>query len=112
MPTKQTIPARTETICRPCQYHKVVGSFRGHDTAWDDCNCLHPHAYDDVDCILTPGERSEVAAVRKELDAITQREGRSIGRTERQPEWCPLKRKMIHPLVLVDDRESGGVLQD
>lgn len=88
MPTNYTIPERHERICRPCEFHKSVGAFFGSDHSWQDWNCIHPNAFDDN--LREPMSDPEKEKLRVEIISLTGREGRNIGKTERQPEWCPL----------------------
>ena len=78
MPTTFHIQARTEHRCEPCKHHKLIGAFhvRHGPGSWVEYACLHPDAYEG----LTLRGRLLFGA------------GRVIGRTERQPEWCPLLR--------------------
>lgn len=92
MPTTHNIPARTERHCEPCQYHKCVGSFhvRSGPGSWRDYNCMHPDAWnEDTSVPLTPEQELRAAEIR----ALVGKEGRNIGRTEKQPCWCPLLRE-------------------
>lgn len=59
-----------------------------HNT-WRDYNCMHPDAFGDMDLSDDP----RIAAKQGELRAILTEHGRHIGKTELQPDWCPLKRK-------------------
>ena len=50
--------------------------------------CTHPDAYPKGEAVP-----SRVTAIAAEVDAVVRRNGRPIGKTEVQPQWCPLKRK-------------------
>lgn len=94
MPSKYTIPARTERVCRPCPHHKMVGAMYGSDYSWQEYNCMHPDAYDEREPLTDP----EKEKIRQRLIGIMSADGRHIGKTELQPEWCPLKRKPQEPV--------------
>jgi len=54
---------------------------------WRQYACMHPDAFGPMPEGLTPKQ----AAKWGELRGRNLEHGRDIGRTERQPEWCPLK---------------------
>lgn len=87
MPSERTIPSRTERLCEPCPHHKMMNAFYGHNSSWRDFNCMHPDAFKELTSDLTPAQK----AVLSKLDALRATEGRHIGRTDKQPDWCPLK---------------------
>ena len=93
MPLTLTIPARTETHCCPCEFHKLTGALhvRIGPGGWREYHCTHPDAYE-FQKDGTPID-PKLIALQKEIDGIMQKEGRLIGRTEIQPAWCPLLRK-------------------
>ena len=92
MPSTHEIPSRTEHRCEPCQYHKRTAAFYGHDHSWQQYSCLHPSANDDL-ALPDDSEKSKAIVARiKELESLTGG-GRHIGRTDRQPSWCPLLRE-------------------
>lgn len=96
MPKTCKIPARTEHRCSPCQYHKLTGAFhtRCGEGSWRSYSCMHPEAYNDQgEEAFTP----ELQARMKAIDALICCGGRYIGRTELQPDWCPLKRESGKP---------------
>ena len=79
MPTELNIPAKTEHRCSPCEYHKCIGALcvRQGPGGYREYVCQHPDANDE----LTPLGRSLFGA------------GKYIGKTEKQPDWCPLRRE-------------------
>jgi hypothetical protein len=91
MPTKLNILAKSVTHCAPCEFHKSVNAFYGSDHSWRDYNCMHPHAYDNLQ--EAPLADPEKEKLRQRLIGHLLEEGRNIGRTELQPGWCPLKRE-------------------
>lgn len=90
MPSIHTIPGRTERICEPCEFHKLFNAFYGSDHSWRDYNCMHPQALDDIGALSSD---PSIAAKQIEIRAWLKEHGRHIGKTERQPEWCPLRRQ-------------------
>ncbi len=89
MPTKFTIPAVSETHCRPCKYHVCIGSLHVYvgGGGWNEHACTHPDAYEP----LPEGTDPETAKIIGEMQA--REVGRNIGKTELQPDWCPLRRE-------------------
>jgi hypothetical protein len=89
MPTTIKIPARVESHCEPCEYHKLIGSFhvRIGPGGWREYTCVHPEAFEPLPPTTDPELAQAVERLRAKLN-----EGRYIGKTERQPEWCPLRR--------------------
>ena len=89
MPTKHNIPSRIENHCEPCEFHKCTGSLhvRIGPGGWREYSCTHPKAFEP----LPPQTDPEKARMYGRLEAM-QKDGRNIGKTENQPEWCPLKR--------------------
>jgi hypothetical protein len=87
MPTTLNIPSRIERRCEPCEHHKCIGSFhvRSGEGSWREYVCQHPAADDE----LTPAGRALFGA------------GKYIGKTEKQPDWCPLRQSQNNKL-------SGG----
>lgn len=79
MPTELHLPPRTEHRCAPCEHHKRIASFhvRSGPGSWVEYVCQHPQADDE----LTPAGRALFGA------------GKYIGKTEKQPEWCPLRQQ-------------------
>ena len=89
MPSTREIPAKIEKLCEPCKYHKRINAFYGHSHSWADYNCMHPKAF-------VPIEKKDDNDVEKEnlrikINEESQKYGRFIGRTELQPDWCPLQ---------------------
>lgn len=83
MPTTYTIPSYVKRTCYPCEHHKMVNAlFGGPGNVWREFNCMHPEAFD-----------PEREKIRQRLIGQMLEHGRSIGRTDRQPDWCPLLRK-------------------
>ena len=66
-----------ERRCEPCEHHKCMGSFhvRSGEGSWREYVCQHPAADDE----LTPAGRALFGA------------GKYIGKTKKQPDWCPLR---------------------
>lgn len=85
MPHTVHFPAHTKIHCEPCAHHKCTGSFlpRIGEGGWHHYICTHPEAYARSS---DPGV-NEVHAAWRALEG-----GRTIGRTEEQPDWCPLLR--------------------
>lgn len=90
MPSTLNIPAHTEFRCAPCEFHKCIGSFhvRVGPGGYREYACMHPEAEDFGPMPLAPEQAARIG----ELRARFARDGRWIGRTEKQPQWCPLKR--------------------
>jgi len=90
MPTKLNIPSRTENHCEPCEHHKCTAMLctRIGPGGWREYVCKHPDAFPPLPKDTDP----EKARIIGKLEAL-QTEGRHIGRTEKQPDWCPLKRE-------------------
>ena len=61
----------------------------GPGNVWDDYNCMHPEAYDDMPLAADQATRDKQLEIRGRLKA----HGRHIGKTEKQPDWCPLRRE-------------------
>ena len=91
MPTTHKIPARTERHCSPCEFHKCTGALftRIGPGGWKEYSCTHPNAFQEGPLPTDP----EKAALAGELRALCKKEGRHIGKTEVQPDWCPLRRR-------------------
>ena len=56
---------------------------------WRQYACMHPEAFDDMPL-------SDDRAIRdKQIEMRTRhmQHGRNIGKTENQPDWCPLRRE-------------------
>jgi hypothetical protein len=90
VPSKYTIPSRTETHCAPCEFHKCTGALCGPagGNSWRRYSCFHPDAFGDL-------KRPEDETLRDKFNAMVARmlhHGRDIGKTEEQPNWCPLRR--------------------
>jgi hypothetical protein len=93
MPSTFEIPRRREHHCAPCEFHKCVAALMGGPgNVWRDYNCMHPEAFDDTVREPLPPEKE---LIRQRLIGRLLEHGRSIGRTERQPDWCPLRKP--HP---------------
>lgn len=91
MPSEHTIPSRRERLCEPCEFHKMVNAmFGGPGNVWRDYNCMHPEAFDDLND--GPMADPEKEKLRQRIIGRMLADGRSIGKTERQPDWCPLRR--------------------
>jgi hypothetical protein len=90
MPTARQIPSHVERVCEPCEFHKMTGAFYGQpDNTWRRYACLHPGAIGPMPKGLT----AEQAAKWGALNGRLLEHGRDIGKTENQPEWCPLKKR-------------------
>jgi len=89
MPTELNIPGHTERYCHPCQHLRFVNAVYGPDFVSGDYKCMHPEAHD---LGATPSDPEE-ARLAGETDAFIQQQGRPIGHEDRQPDWCPLRRK-------------------
>ena len=89
MPSTIQIPARTERHCCPCEHlsTKNIYHSREHGTICDYV-CFHPEANSDGD---DPNETDPVLLeARAHLMELARKYGRDIGKTDRQPKWCPL----------------------
>lgn len=96
MPSTYNIPSRQERHCEPCEFHKMFSAmFGGPGNVWRDYNCVHPEAYDDIHEPLS--DDPKIAAKQGELRARLLEHGRHIGKTELQPDWCPLRRNPEQP---------------
>lgn len=51
---------------------------------------MHPEAFDDLDNVKVRTPEGE--KLRQRLIGRLLKDGRAIGKTERQPDWCPLLR--------------------
>lgn len=69
----------------------------GPGNVWRDYNCMHPRAFDDMD--RKPLVDPEKEKARQRLIGRLLEDGRHIGRTEEQPDWCPLKAGYEHVTV-------------
>jgi hypothetical protein len=92
MPTQYNIPPKTEHHCSPCEYHKLTGALhvRCGEGGYRRYSCMHPEAFDDLDKIHPDPEKEKL---RQRMIGAMLKEGRDIGKTELQPDWCPLKSK-------------------
>lgn len=68
----------------------VNAMFGGPGNVWRDYNCMHPQAFDDLDAPLADPAKEQL---RQRIIGRMQADGRSIGKTENQPDWCPLRRE-------------------
>lgn len=94
MPSAIRIPARTELRCYPCEHHKLTGALhvRCGEGGYRQYACMHPAAFDD-DRSFKPAPDPEAEKLRQRLIGKLLEQGRDIGKTEEQPDWCPLRRK-------------------
>lgn len=91
MPSTFEIPRRRERHCAPCEFHKMTAAMMGGPgNVWREYVCMHPEAFDDM---VREPLLPEKETVRQRLIGAMLEHGRSIGRTERQPDWCPLRRQ-------------------
>lgn len=92
MPTTHKIPERMERHCAPCEFHKLTGAMcvRIGPGGWREYACMHPDASNEDTSVSLTAEQQVLAA---EIRALVGKDGRHIGRTEKQPEWCPLLRQ-------------------
>lgn len=87
MPTQFKIPARTERHCEPCEFLKQSNMICSRlDGIKCDYDCTHPKCYDDLPLSDDPLTRGKQEAMREQ----NAKAGRFIGRTDKQPAWCPL----------------------
>lgn len=85
MPTNITIPVQLKRICEPCEFHKCTGSLHIRTGGgWREYACAHPDAFEPTDSPII----AEMIGRAKQMDG-----GRYIGKTEDQPQWCPLLRQ-------------------
>lgn len=77
-------------VCEPCQYHECIGQFcvRQGPGGWREFVCKHPKANESLFTV----ENKAATALLKRLDKILNRDGRYIGKTDKQPDWCPLEK--------------------
>ncbi len=89
-PTSISFPAHRETHCGRCEHHKCIGSFhvRCGEGGWREYVCGHPQAYEPLSKDVTPEQALAIGRLR----ALTERDGRYIGKTEKTPNWCPFLR--------------------
>lgn len=85
MPSKYTIPAHERRVCEPCEFHRCIRAkfAEGGPGTWREYLCTHPEAFERTG----DPARDELSAIENAIDG-----GRFIGRTEKQPDWCPLLR--------------------
>ena len=89
MPSEFNIPSRRERHCEPCEFHKLTAALMGQPgNTWRQYGCAHPDAYEFGPLAADPA----VAAKQGELRARIRQHPRNIGKTEKQPDWCPLRR--------------------
>ena len=90
MPTTINIPSHVERHCAPCEFHKLTASLhvRIGEGGYRQYACTHPEAFERGP---TPSDPPKARLAGK-IDALLKREGRDIGKTELQPNWCPLRR--------------------
>jgi hypothetical protein len=90
MPSEQQIPQQSYTVCEPCEFHKMTSALYGQPgNTWRQYGCTHPEAYE-----FEPLSNDPAIAVKQgELREGIRRHPRDIGKTEKQPSWCPLKRQ-------------------
>lgn len=62
---------------------------RSGEGSWRQFACMHPEAFDDGPPLSDPDKEM----LRLRWKKIVARDGRNIGKTEKQPDWCPLNRK-------------------
>lgn len=92
---------RIERHCDPCEFHKCFSVLYGQPgNTWRDYNCTHPDAFGP----LKLSDNPDTAFKQGEMRAELKKHGRHIGRTERQPDWCPLRNESINPI-----KTKGGV---
>lgn len=87
MPQLIKFPGRTEAHCEPCEFHNCTGEFHVHcgEGGWREYACGHPDAHE-------ISSDPWIANIQGKMAAFSPG-GRAIGKTDKQPEWCPLKRK-------------------
>lgn len=94
MPTEIKIPERTERRCEPCTFHKLIGAFhvRTGQGSYREYSCMHQDAFRDLLPEQYGSEHLKAKSII--LNQVTNREKeRYIGNTEKQPDWCPLKKE-------------------
>lgn len=88
MPTTLNIPARHERHCEPCEHLKrenmLCSRLNGISC---DYVCHHPEAHE---WGKTPTDPKK-AELMGQLRARLTESGRMIGRSDRQPQWCPMR---------------------
>lgn len=69
----------------------IAAMMGGPGNVWREYNCMHPEAFDDDK--IAPFADPEKEKIRQRIIGSCLKEGRHIGRTEHQPDWCPLRRQ-------------------
>lgn len=87
MPSIHKIAARTERRCEPCEHLKRENMLcsRLYGITCDYV-CHHPDAHNFGPLPSDPAKAARLG----ELRSKTAEHGRMIGRTDLQPDWCPL----------------------
>lgn len=84
MPTTIRIEPQTRRICAPCKHHKCVGMLHIRTGGgYREYVCEHPQAFEPTE---------DVVLAQLNAHNLAMDEGRYIGKTEQQPDWCPLNR--------------------
>jgi hypothetical protein len=92
MPHTYKVQAHTVHLCAPCEFHKRTAALY---TRLPDCGgyvqyaCMHPKAFD----AGVPCADPEKEAAKQRIIGRLMEHGRDIGKTEEQPDWCPLRNK-------------------
>jgi hypothetical protein len=93
MPSSFEIPSRRERHCEPCEFHKMTGALMGQPgNTWRRYSCMHLEAHEFEPLSNDPAIAAKQGALRERLS----KHGRDIGKTEIQPEWCPLRKGTNH----------------
>ena len=61
---------------------------RSGEGGYREYACMHPASYDDIE---RPALDPEKEKIRQRLIGRLLADGRHIGKTELQPDWCPLR---------------------
>lgn len=89
MPTTINIPACRERHCEPCEFHKMTAALhvRSGGGGYRRYSCTHPEAFEPLHLTDDP-EKNRIIEKLKAMQTE-----RDIGKTDLQPNWCPLLRK-------------------
>ena len=80
-------PSRRQRVCEPCEFHRCIGALHVLSGAggWRRYVCAHPEAFENTG-------NQKLDEMRQHISTFDG--GRNIGKTESQPDWCPLLREL------------------
>lgn len=75
----------------------VAAKMGGPGNVWREYVCMHPDMFHD----MALSDDQKVRDKQLEMRGRLKEHGRHIGRTELQPDWCPLRRNggSVHALA-------------